>query len=240
MKQSYAQPVYPALPDSWRYEPQAVSSGNMSSGYPTGQQYGPSSGLWQGPIGYPGYFAGWYRVDPILSWQPQPGWYGVWPSWVRQAQQPLYTNALRDEGGESDRLIELRDYGPEPFVTDIEDAAKQNRAFRTALWTGTHLQLTLMSIPAGEDIGLERHDHVDQFIRIEEGRGLVQMGNSADRLDFQRAVEEDDVILIPAGTWHNLINTGREPLKLYSIYSPPNHPRGTVHATKRDAMAAER
>lgn len=99
--------------------------------------------------------------------------------------------------------------------------------------------MTLMSIPAGEDIGLERHDHVDQFIRIEEGRGLVQMGDAAERLDFRRAVEEDDVILIPAGTWHNVTNTGRSPLKLYSIYAPPQHPRGTVHVTKREAMAAE-
>jgi len=134
---------------------------------------------------------------------------------------------------------QLKDYGPDPFVIDIEDAAERNQTFRTALWTGTHLQLVLMSIPVGEEIGLERHGETDQFIRIVEGRALVQMGNAADRLDFQRYVDEDDVILIPAGTWHNISNTGQRPLKLYTLYAPPEHPRGTVHATKQDALAAE-
>jgi mannose-6-phosphate isomerase-like protein (cupin superfamily) len=147
--------------------------------------------------------------------------------------------AARSDGNPPGDPWPLRDYGPEPFVTDIEEATKRNRNFRTALWTGNHLQLTLMSIPEGESIGLERHENVDQFIRIEEGRGLVRMGPSPDRLDFQRAVEEDDVILIPAGIWHNVINTGPGPLKLYSIYAPPEHPRGTIHVTKQEAVAAE-
>lgn len=136
-------------------------------------------------------------------------------------------------------FIELRDYGPEPFVVDIEEATKQNTAFRTALWTGTHLQLTLMSINVGEDIGLEIHPNVDQFIRIEEGQGLVQMGDSQNRMDFQRYVYDDFVVFIPAGKWHNLINTGNKPIKLYSIYAPPQHPHGTVHQTKAIAQAAE-
>ncbi|ODM27237.1 cupin [Clostridium sp. Bc-iso-3] len=130
--------------------------------------------------------------------------------------------------------IKLKDYGPEPFVVNIEEAAKQNNNFRTALWTGDHLQLTLMSINVGEDIGLEMHPDVDQFIRIEEGRGLVKMGDSKNNLDFQRNVYDDYVFIIPAGKWHNLINTGDKPIKLYSIYAPPNHPHGTVHATKED------
>ncbi len=89
-----------------------------------------------------------------------------------------------------------------------------------------------MSINVGEDIGLEMHPFVDQFIRIEQGQGLVKMGSNRECLDFQRMVHDDDVILIPAGTWHNLINTGNIPLKLYSIYAPPEHLRGTVHVTK--------
>lgn len=133
----------------------------------------------------------------------------------------------------------LRDYGPEPFVINIDEAAEQNNTFRTALWTGNHLQVTLMSIRAGESIGLENHPHLDQFIRIEQGQGLVKMGYSKDNLDFQRRVFEDYAVIIPAGTWHNLINTGNRPLKLYSIYAPPQHPRGTVHKTRADAMAAE-
>ena len=135
--------------------------------------------------------------------------------------------------------IILRDYGPNPFVVDIEEATKQNNNFRLALWTGTHLQLTLMSINVGEDIGLEIHPNLDQFVRIEEGQGLVKMGDGKDRLDFQANVRDDYAFIIPAGKWHNLINTGNKPLKLYSIYAPPQHPFGTVHKTKADAQAAE-
>jgi len=131
--------------------------------------------------------------------------------------------------------ILLKDYGPEPFVVNIEEATLQNDYFRLALWTGCHLQLTLMSIRAGEDIGLEMHPDVDQFIRIEAGQGIVKMGDRKDWLDFQREVYDDFALFIPAGKWHNLINTGRSPLKLYSIYAPPQHPHGTVHKTKEDA-----
>lgn len=135
--------------------------------------------------------------------------------------------------------ILFKDYGSDPFVINIDQATKQNNMFRTALWTGNYLQLTLMSINVGEDIGLENHPDLDQFIRIEQGQGLVKMGNKKDNLDFQRRVSDDFAIIIPAGTWHNLINTGNRPLKLYSIYAPPQHPKGTVHKTKADAMAAE-
>jgi mannose-6-phosphate isomerase-like protein (cupin superfamily) len=96
-----------------------------------------------------------------------------------------------------------------------------------------------MSINVGEDIGLEIHPNVDQFLRIEQGQGIVQMGKSKDNLNFERKVYDDSAIMIPAGTWHNAINIGNIPLKLYSIYAPPRHPRGTVHVTKADAMAAE-
>ncbi|WP_209121250.1 cupin domain-containing protein [Alkalihalobacillus sp. BA299] len=131
------------------------------------------------------------------------------------------------------------DYGPNPFVVDIEEITKQNNTYRTAIWTGNHLQVTLMSIDVGDDIGLEVHPNLDQFIRIEEGQGFVQMGDSKDRLDFQANVYDDYAIMIPAGKWHNLTNTGHTPIKLYSIYAPPQHPYGTVHATKAIAMAAE-
>jgi len=133
----------------------------------------------------------------------------------------------------------FKDYGPEPFVVNIEEVTKLNNTFRTALWTGEYLQLTLMSINPGGDIGLEVHPDLDQFIRIEEGQGVVRMGNRKDALGFQRNVSADDAFIIPAGKWHNLINTGRTPIKLYSIYAPPQHPRGTVHETKKDAEAAE-
>ena len=133
----------------------------------------------------------------------------------------------------------VTDHGPNPFVVDICKATQYNDTFRTALWTGHHLQLTLMSIPVGEDIGLEVHPNVDQFLRIEDGQGLVQMGDSKDHLYFRQPVYDDFAIFIPAGTWHNLTNTGNKPLKLYSIYAPPNHPWGTIHQTKAIAEAAE-
>ncbi|MFL0250861.1 cupin domain-containing protein [Clostridium neuense] len=128
--------------------------------------------------------------------------------------------------------ISLQDYGPQPYVVNINEAAKQNTNFRTALWTGKHLQVTLMSINAGDDIGLEIHPNVDQFIRVEDGQGIVKMGKNKNRLDFQAKVYDEIAIMIPAGTWHNVINTGNKPLKVYSIYAPPQHPHGTVHVTK--------
>ena len=134
-----------------------------------------------------------------------------------------------------EKCIILKDYGPEPFVINIETATTQNNTFRTALWTGEYLQLTLMSINVCDDIGLEIHYDLDQFIRIEQGEGIVMMGDKKDNFNFQRNVSEDCVILIPAGKWHNLINTGCVPLKLYSIYAPPAHPHGTVHRTKEEA-----
>ena len=136
-------------------------------------------------------------------------------------------------------FIMLKDYGPNPFVVNIDDAAEQNNTFRTVLWTGNNLQVTLMSIAVGDDIGLEVHPTGDQFIRIEEGNGLVKMGESKDELNFQKEISKDSAIMIPAGKWHNVINTGNKPLKLYAIYAPPEHPRDTVHETKADAEAAE-
>ncbi|WP_347562810.1 cupin domain-containing protein [Clostridium sp. HBUAS56017] len=135
--------------------------------------------------------------------------------------------------------IQLKDYGPYPFVVNIEEATKQNNTFRTALWTGENLQLTLMSIPVGGEIGLEIHPETDQFLRIEDGEGIVKMGRRKDSLDFQHKVYDDFSFIIPAGIWHNLVNTGNKPIKLYSIYAPPQHPHGTVHPTKDDAEEAE-
>lgn len=132
-----------------------------------------------------------------------------------------------------------RDYGSRPLVLNIDQAAKQNNAFRTALWTGKHFQVTLMSIPVGGDIGLEVHPTTDQFIRIEEGQGLVQMGNSQYQLDFQQMAYDDFAVMVPAGKWHNITNTGNTPLKVYVIYAPPEHPFGTVHPTKASAEGHE-
>lgn len=120
------------------------------------------------------------------------------------------------------------------YSANIEDKTKENTNFRKVLFTGKYCQLVVMSLLPGEDIGEEVHENVDQFFRFEEGEGKVVMNGE------ETAVEEDTVVIVPAGTSHNIINTSADqPLKLYTIYSPPNHPDGTVHATKAEAMAAE-
>jgi mannose-6-phosphate isomerase-like protein (cupin superfamily) len=120
------------------------------------------------------------------------------------------------------------DYGPQPYVADVGRLAAQNQNFREAIWTGEYLQMTLMCIPVGRDIGLEIHCDTDQLIRVEQGRAIVKMGDCKERADIQECLGCGDCVFIPAGTWHNVINAGRMPLKVSSVYAPPNHPRGTV------------
>jgi len=131
------------------------------------------------------------------------------------------------------------DYGPQPYIVDIEHATMQNNTFRTVLWTGPYLQVTVMCILPGEDVGLERHPHTDQFLRIESGQGLVQMGKSREHMNIRQPAFENYAVIVPAGTWHNITNIGNEPLMLYSIYAPPNHLHGTVHQTKAIAEREE-
>lgn len=133
----------------------------------------------------------------------------------------------------------IRDNGALPYVANINTATLQNQNFRTTLWTGQNLQCTLMSILPGEDVGLEMHPNTDQFLRVESGQCLVQMGNARNNLTFRQTAFDDSAIFIPAGTWHNITNIGHTPIKLYSIYAPPNHPYGTVHPTKAIAELQE-
>lgn len=135
--------------------------------------------------------------------------------------------------------MQKTDNGPNPYVANIEKMTLQNQNFRTAIWTGNHLQMTLMSIPPCNDIGLEIHEDTDQLLMIEQGNGVVQMGECKDNLNFCANISKGDSIFVPAGTWHNVINTGRTCLKLSSVYAPPNHPRGTIHRTKKDAQKEE-
>ena len=179
------------------------------------------------PYQYP-----YYANTPIYNSHNMYNVYKAYP-YPYRVNTPMYNSNF------SKQSAKLKDYGPEPFVINIEEATTQNNTYRTALWTGEHLQVTLMSIEVGDDIGLEIHPTVDQFIRIEEGQGIVKMGDRKDKLDFQEQVYDDFAIMIPAGKWHNVINTGKTPLKLYAIYAPPEHPRGTVHETKAIAQAAE-
>jgi mannose-6-phosphate isomerase-like protein (cupin superfamily) len=125
------------------------------------------------------------------------------------------------------------------WVGDVEQATLQNTDFRRVLFTGGHTQLTVMRLAPGEEIGLEMHPHLDQFLRLEQGSARVTLGRSQESVDETHDVADDWAIIVPGGTWHNVVNTGDTDVKLYSLYSPPEHPDGTVHPTKADADAAE-
>jgi mannose-6-phosphate isomerase-like protein (cupin superfamily) len=116
------------------------------------------------------------------------------------------------------------------FVGDIEDQAESNSDFRRVVYTGKNLQLVLMSLKPGEDIGEEVHTDRDQFFRIEKGKGEVLIDGKRSK------IKDDDAVLVPAGARHNIINTGDKPMRLYTLYGPPEHRDGTVHATKVDAQ----
>lgn len=119
------------------------------------------------------------------------------------------------------------------FVTNIERDTDVNADFRRVLFTGPNTQLVVMMLNPGEDIGLETHDTHDQFFRVESGSGVVQLD------DEKRDIEDGSAVIVPAGVRHNVANTGKTPLKLYTLYSPPEHPDRTVHHTKREAERAE-
>ena len=125
------------------------------------------------------------------------------------------------------------------WVGDIEEATVSNTNFRTVLFTGEHTQLTVMRLQKGEEIGAEAHDDRDQFIRVETGTARVELGREKGAVDETHELGDDWVAIIPAGTWHNVVNIGDGDLKLYSLYSPAEHPDGTVHVTKAEADAAE-
>ena len=153
--------------------------------------------------------------------------------------QRMPNQRMPNQGIPNQGMPGLSDQGPEPFSFNIREATLQNDNFRQAIWTGEHFQITLMSIGVDSDIGDEVHANHDQFIRLEQGEGLVIMGDSMDNMDYQANVRENYAFVIPAGKWHNLVNVGDVPIKLYSIYAPPEHPQGTVHQTKEEAMEDE-
>ena len=131
----------------------------------------------------------------------------------------------------------INDIGPKPQSFNLEQATKENTAYRSVAWSGRYLQVTLMSIPVGEDIGLEAHPETDQFLRLDAGRGRVQMGAAKDDLTFEKEVADGWCVLVPAGTWHNITNIGTNPLQVYTIYAPAHHKPGKVQATAAVAEA---
>lgn len=129
----------------------------------------------------------------------------------------------------------VKDVGPEPSIFDIETETVANATYRTVVWSGKYLQVTLMSIKPGEDIGLEQHPETDQFLRLDQGTGRCQMGTTKENLTVDEEVEDGWSIMVPAGYWHNVTNTGEEDMRLYTIYAPVHHAPGIVQETKDDA-----
>lgn len=127
------------------------------------------------------------------------------------------------------------DLGGSFFVVNMSLAANRNRNFRTAIWTGDHMQCTLMSIAKGEEIGVEIHPNTDQYIRVENGRGIVSVGRTRDKLENSQVISVGDAVFIPAGIWHNIENTGHQPLKLSSVYAPPHHPKCTLQSVREES-----
>ncbi|PLC52110.1 cupin [Pollutimonas nitritireducens] len=119
------------------------------------------------------------------------------------------------------------------FVDNIEKLTTDNEKFRKVLYTGQYMQLVLMTLKPGEEIGAEVHEGHDQFFRVEEGSGEVIIDGQS------RAIKDDDAIIVPAGARHNVVNNGDQPLKLYTIYGPPEHRDGVIHATKAQADASD-
>jgi mannose-6-phosphate isomerase-like protein (cupin superfamily) len=122
---------------------------------------------------------------------------------------------------------------PQPLDVDIVQLARGNDAFRREVATGEHSQVVVMTIPAGGEIGEEVHEHNDQLLVFVEGEGEAILDGTTSR------VTPNDLVLVPAGTRHNFVNTGEVPLRLVTVYAPPEHPPGTVHQTKAEADAAE-
>ena len=131
--------------------------------------------------------------------------------------------------------LRVKDIGPNLQSFDIERATIDNASYRSVAWSGRYLQVTLMSIPVGCDIGLEAHPETDQFLRLDAGTGRVQMGASKDKLTYVKDVSDGWCVLVPAGTWHNITNTGDEPMQLYTIYAPAHHKPDKVQETFAEA-----
>lgn len=131
--------------------------------------------------------------------------------------------------------VRIKDIGPAPQSFNIDRATKANTDYRSVAWSGLYLQVTLMSIPVGGDIGLEAHPVTDQFLRLEVGTGRVQMGTARDKLTFEKDVSDGWCTLVPAGSWHNITNTGATPMQIYAIYAPSHHAPNRVQATQAAA-----
>lgn len=126
------------------------------------------------------------------------------------------------------------EHGGEVYSLDVGKMAKKTHNFRESVWTGRYLQMTLMSIPCGQDIGVEIHEDTDQYIRVEHGYALAVTGCDCNHLNNKKRLCAGDAIFIPAGTWHNIVNIGKCDLKLSSVYAPPHHPKCTVQKNKTD------
>ncbi|HSJ11905.1 MAG TPA: cupin domain-containing protein [Gillisia sp.] len=155
----------------------------------------------------------------LVFWGCKEGATGKVPDKVEDEKE------LSSDSGEQDQI------SAEPWVLNIEEATLNNPHYRIEQWTGKYLQMVLMSIEPGSEIDIELHEGHDQFIRIEQGQARVLMGKTENDLSFDETVLDDWAVFIPAGYYHNIKNTGDTDLKIYTIYSPAEHAKGTLHET---------
>ncbi|MCW2922414.1 MAG: cupin [Thermoleophilia bacterium] len=135
--------------------------------------------------------------------------------------------------------LTITDQGPKQDAFDLEQATVENENYRAIAWSGKYLQVSLMSIEPGSSIGLEVHPETDQFIRLDAGQGVAKMGPSKDQLEWEQAVTDGWCVMVPAGMWHDIVNTGDDPMQLYTVYAPVHHAPGIVQATSKDAERDE-
>lgn len=126
--------------------------------------------------------------------------------------------------------------GSKAYFIDINYATKQNVSYRNTLWTGEHLQLVAMHLNSREETELESHSHGDILLNVVQGYGLLLLGDQVDQMILKKSVSRHFSIIIPAGTYHKLINLSKVPLKFHLLYTSPHHPAGTIHATPNDAI----
>lgn len=130
----------------------------------------------------------------------------------------------------------IKDYGPEQIIIPIDKLSRINTNYRASIWTGEHMQATLMRINPNDDVGVEIHENLEQLLFITSGVAEVYYGKTEKQLSFEGYAEVGDMITVPAGTWHNIKNASQSPLKMYSVYAPVKHAYGTIQKTKSDAV----
>ncbi|SCH70081.1 MULTISPECIES: cupin domain-containing protein [unclassified Romboutsia] len=176
----------------------------------------------------------YYSNSQIYNRYPYFAWSN--PQMFYMYQNNLWNEREIDQPNTEKNSIKLSDYGPEPLVVNLENAAEKNNRFRTVIWTGNNLQIVLMSIPVSYSVDPYLTKTSDQFIHTSSGTGLIKIGTSQNELDYQTYINKNSSVIIPSCKWVTILNLGNVPLKLYITYAPPEFANNTMHETKTDSL----